>query len=443
MTASRRISVSCLDGRPELPEPEHVELHLAEDPCWMVPAGAPEPTSDLLDPRSGRPLDGGLYDERLFGPLWGGSMEATAERRPRGEGGFAPHHPFCRFARLTLPVPVPHPLAPDVLLHAVPILPSGLRYVEATDDGLRMSPVTDATRGLVYAVQRHHRVQELGAPDAIVESEARHLTRSVERLFAAVIAAAAFDADTLRQGFEWLDHLALDDPDWFVHDMPLPGVIYWLVRYLEALGLQLRPRAGIVGRELADAQRIRRDISLRLRNDLIVRTLGEPAWVRHWDDAEGDRCPHIDVYGWAPEGDRETWELLTLGLSSVRLADGRVSELHCSLETNDEDEVARVCGELRWMARWLVNEDLRLHPGLSTDMPTTLVDRQTLSAWLFLPPLDSALASILEALPHEARVLTAMGVTEAERKALPARGDDLVKQLRGQGLVTDLRRPSA
>lgn len=158
-----------------------------------------------------QPQDGGLFCERLFGPLVTGEATPSREDRARAlESPFLrareddvlpPRDRMERFGRVTLATPLEHPLLGrpgwrEVLaragverwtLEVLPVLPPDLRAivpVPQPDGSLRfaVSDLNDLYRLVIHANARRARLRELRAPATILDVEDARLGEAVASL---------------------------------------------------------------------------------------------------------------------------------------------------------------------------------------------------------------------------------------------------------------------
>jgi hypothetical protein len=201
-------------GLPEL----ELTTPLAFASSELIRARAPKAVTaaETLDFKLLMPVAGGLFDYKVFGP--GTVIDAPPipdeqPLRPRKT----------QFARVTLGLPIPHPLVAalpdrlaelagwqradvdrwltgateceliaalesrghgDVVMRELPVLPPDLRPLRRLDDDRwAVSPLNDLYRRVIHRNGRFAHVAETNAPHVIIASEGQQLQEAMHQLF--------------------------------------------------------------------------------------------------------------------------------------------------------------------------------------------------------------------------------------------------------------------
>lgn len=166
--------------------------------------------TQTLSEASLEPEPGGLFCERLFGPL--GAEAPTREARARAletpffrareDDVLAPRERMERFARVTLVAPLEHPLLSRAgwrealalagierwTLEVLPVLPPDLRGIVPIphEDGgpqrFAVSDLNELYRVVIHANARRARLRDLHAPPSILEVEHARLGEAIASL---------------------------------------------------------------------------------------------------------------------------------------------------------------------------------------------------------------------------------------------------------------------
>jgi hypothetical protein len=209
---------SCLEVLGASPDLELPATTLSFASAELVRERAPEVlgAAETLDFKTLMPVAGGLFDYKVFGPGTVIDAPAVDERDPQKP-------PRTRFARITLGMPMPHPLvlacAPDrlaelagwqrtdverwlggeseceltaaleshghgdLVVRELPVLPPDLRPLRRLDDDRwAISPLNEWYRRVIHRNQRFAHVFETNAPHLIIASERAQLHEAMCQL---------------------------------------------------------------------------------------------------------------------------------------------------------------------------------------------------------------------------------------------------------------------
>lgn len=407
---------------------------------------------------------GGLFCERIFGPLPRGSDPLRA-LDPRSEVPLVRRPQAGLLGCIELAAPVASspwlvrfapPGTPATSLARIPVLAPAMRPAFSDGERVLSSDLNELYRVVINRSHRLARLIELGAPKILIENERVMLEEAVFGLLVdgvTVFAAEPVEGDDdseheervsdpeevaarLEEGerperrvlslhqhmlqreparfFRWLDAELKDNPrvlsaEKWPHDVHL-----WRA-YLEAACLEIVPlnEDGSPDLELLERARIDRGVQITHKvHDLVfahdLGVFGVP----------DDGSPHVDVYAY-----REGEDVLLLTGTVASRAEDR-PEFACLL-TDAIDEATRVAvmRKLWRLARYSASGGRELAVGHDVDLDEPLAHGSSLTGFVFLDGSSLRFrATLRDLLPHHPDVLLAVGVSHDELAHARAHG---------------------
>jgi len=149
--------------------------------------------AETMDYRSGEPERGGLFCQRIFGPIRDWECACGKHQWPKDKGKICDR---CgveivesrvrreRFGHIKLAQPVIHPFCPSVILEYLPVIPPDWRPMVRIENGQWAS--SDLNEAYQRIINRNNRLEHLysvRAPMVMIQNEHRLLEKAIDSLF--------------------------------------------------------------------------------------------------------------------------------------------------------------------------------------------------------------------------------------------------------------------